>query len=55
MLMDNDLLVWVDIARKNELKETNLDHLASAWQTDLDLDNPAEVTTRKLKVGSSEL
>jgi nucleoside-diphosphate-sugar epimerase len=40
---DKDL--WREIAAKYNLKEPNLDRLASAWHTDLDLGRPIEVMT----------
>lgn len=35
--------IWKKIAEKYSLKEDNLDRLASAWHTDLDLGRPLEV------------
>lgn len=40
---DNEL--WKDIATRNGLKERDLNRLASAWHTDLDLGRPIEVMT----------
>lgn len=37
--------LWADMATKFGLKESNLDRLASAWHTDLDLGRPIEVMT----------
>ncbi|TGE04859.1 SDR family oxidoreductase [Hymenobacter fodinae] len=37
--------VWRDIATRHQLAEPNLDRLASAWHTDLDLGRPIEVMT----------
>jgi nucleoside-diphosphate-sugar epimerase len=41
----NDAPLWQEIAHKYNLKEPNLDRLASAWHTDLDLGRPIEVMT----------
>ncbi|AZA83609.1 NAD-dependent dehydratase [Chryseobacterium lactis] len=41
--LENDQQIWQNIARKYNLKESNLNHLASAWHTDLDLGRPLEV------------
>ncbi|RZJ85257.1 MAG: NAD-dependent dehydratase [Chryseobacterium sp.] len=41
----NDEAVWAQIAQKYSLKEHNLNKLASAWHTDLDLGRPIEVMT----------
>ncbi|KLT65950.1 SDR family oxidoreductase [Pedobacter sp. BMA] len=43
--MANDGEIWKSIARKYNLKETELKRLASAWHTDLDLGRPIEVMT----------
>ncbi|QEC74696.1 SDR family oxidoreductase [Mucilaginibacter ginsenosidivorax] len=43
--MVNDIAVWQEIAQKYDLKETDLNHLASPWHTDLDLGRPIEVMT----------
>lgn len=40
-----DTALWKDIALRYGLKEQNLDRLASAWHTDLDLGRPIEVMT----------
>lgn len=40
-----DGAVWKEIAEKYNLKESNIDRLASAWHTDLDLGRPIEVMT----------
>ena len=47
--MANDTEVWANIANKYNLKETNLNRLASAWHTDLDLGRPIEVMTSMSK------
>lgn len=41
----NDGALWREIAEKYNLTEPNLDRLASAWHTDLDLGRPIEVMT----------
>jgi len=41
----NDTTLWQTIAEKYNLKETDLNRLASAWHTDLDLGRPIEVMT----------
>jgi nucleoside-diphosphate-sugar epimerase len=41
----NDGPVWRDIARRHSLLEPDLNRLASAWHTDLDLGRPMEVMT----------
>ncbi|WP_205504189.1 SDR family oxidoreductase [Rufibacter psychrotolerans] len=41
----NDGPLWREIAQKYNLAEPNLDRLASAWHTDLDLGRPIEVMT----------
>jgi len=51
--LNNSNIIWKEIAEKYSLKENNLDRLASAWHTDLDLGRPLEVmcdmsTSRKL-------
>lgn len=43
--MENDAEVWKQIAQRYNLKEHNLDRLASAWHTDLDLGRSIEVMT----------
>jgi len=43
--MANDAAVWKEIAERHNLAEPNLDRLASAWHTDLDLSRPIEVMT----------
>jgi nucleoside-diphosphate-sugar epimerase len=43
--MANDHALWRDIAQRHGLAEPNLDRLASAWHTDLDLGRPIEVMT----------
>lgn len=37
--------IWSEIARENKLVENDLNKLASAWHTDLDLGRPLEVMT----------
>lgn len=41
--LENDQQIWKEIAEKYNLKEKNLNYLASAWHTDLDLGRPLEV------------
>jgi nucleoside-diphosphate-sugar epimerase len=41
----NDGLIWQGIAKRYNLKEPDLNRLASAWHTDLDLGRPIEVMT----------
>jgi nucleoside-diphosphate-sugar epimerase len=43
--MANDREVWREIAARHKLAEPDLDRLASAWHTDLDLGRPLEVMT----------
>lgn len=43
--MANDADTWRQIAAKHNLVEADLDRLASAWHTDLDLGRPLEVMT----------
>ena len=43
--MANDADTWRQIAAKHSLVEANLERLASAWHTDLDLGRPLEVMT----------
>lgn len=43
--MANDAELWREIAAKHHLKEPDLNRLASAWHTDLDLGRPIEVMT----------
>ena len=43
--MANDAPVWKEIAERYNLAEPNLNRLASAWHTDLDLGRPIEVMT----------
>lgn len=43
--MANDGAVWEEIAVKYNLKERDINRLASAWHTDLDLGRPLEVMT----------
>ena len=45
MEMADDAKVWSEIAKKYDLRETDLKRLASAWHTDLDLGRPIEVMT----------
>jgi nucleoside-diphosphate-sugar epimerase len=49
-------VVWKEIAKKHQLIEEDLNQLASAWHTDLDLGRPLEVITdmsRSRKLGFS--
>jgi nucleoside-diphosphate-sugar epimerase len=41
--LKNNNLAWKEIAKKYNLRESNLDRLSSAWHTDLDLGRPLEV------------
>lgn len=43
--MANNGAIWRQIAEKHELAEPDLNRLASAWHTDLDLGRPIEVMT----------
>jgi nucleoside-diphosphate-sugar epimerase len=43
--MANDHALWREIAQRHGLVEPDLDRLASAWHTDLDLGRPLEVMT----------
>jgi len=43
--MANDHALWREIAQRHGLAEPDLDRLASAWHTDLDLGRPLEVMT----------
>lgn len=43
--LTNDGPLWKEIAAKYHLKEPDLNRLASAWHTDLDLGRPIEVMT----------
>ena len=43
--MVNEAPVWKNIAVKYALEEFDLNKLASAWHTDLDLGRPIEVMT----------
>lgn len=43
--MENNQEIWKNIAQKHQLKEENLQRLASAWHTDLDLGRPLEIMT----------
>jgi len=43
--MASDHALWKQIAQKHALVEADLDRLASAWHTDLDLGRPLEVMT----------
>ena len=43
--MANDHALWREIAGRHNLAEADLDRLASAWHTDLDLGRPLEVMT----------
>lgn len=44
-MMADDAPVWRDIALRHKLAEPDLNRLASAWHTDLDLGRPMEVMT----------
>ncbi len=41
--LENDHEIWTAIAKKHNLRESNLNRLSSAWHTDLDLGRPLEV------------
>jgi hypothetical protein len=41
--------IWATMVKKYRLKEGNLDRLASAWHTNLDLGRPIEVMTDMTK------
>ncbi|TDE17194.1 SDR family oxidoreductase [Dyadobacter psychrotolerans] len=43
--MEGDAPIWKEIAAKYNLKESDINRLASAWHTDLDLGRPLEVMT----------
>ena len=43
--MSNDQALWRELAQRHGLVEPDLDRLASAWHTDLDLGRPLEVMT----------
>ena len=43
--MAGDAGLWADIARRRNLKESDLNRLASPWHTDADLGRPIEVVT----------
>lgn len=43
--MANDHALWRELAQRHGLAEPDLDRLASAWHTDLDLGRPLEVMT----------
>ena len=43
--MANDKALWRALAQRHDLVEPDLDRLASAWHTDLDLGRPLEVMT----------
>ncbi|MBS7565970.1 SDR family oxidoreductase [Mucilaginibacter sp. Bleaf8] len=47
--MAADAPIWKEIAAKYQLKEPDLNRLASAWHTDLDLGRPIEVMTDMAK------
>lgn len=47
--MANDAPAWKEIADKYNLKESDINRLASAWHTDLDLGRPMEVMTNMSK------
>ena len=41
----NDAPIWREVAERYNLAEPNLNKLASAWHTDLDLGRPIEIMT----------
>jgi nucleoside-diphosphate-sugar epimerase len=43
--MADDGAIWKEIAQKHQLKEADLNRLATPWHTDLDLGRPIEVMT----------
>jgi len=43
--MANDAEIWLNMSEKYKLQEPDLNRLASAWHTDLDLGRPIEVMT----------
>jgi nucleoside-diphosphate-sugar epimerase len=47
--MANDHALWREMAQRHGLVEADLDRLASAWHTDLDLGRPIEVMTDMAK------
>ncbi|MEO8533920.1 MAG: SDR family oxidoreductase [Flavobacterium sp.] len=47
--ISNDGLLWKEIALKYNLMESDINQLASAWHTDLDLGRPIEVMTDMTK------
>lgn len=47
--MKNDAAAWQQLAAKYNLKEPDINRLASAWHTDLDLGRPMEVMTDMAK------
>lgn len=52
--LNNAGAIWKEIAAKHGLKENNINRLASAWHTDLDLGRPLEVMcdmSRSRKLG----
>ena len=48
-VLAEDAALWREIAQRHGLSEPNLDRLASAWHTDLDLGRPLEVMTDMAK------
>ncbi|MFO1039959.1 MAG: SDR family oxidoreductase [Geminicoccaceae bacterium] len=44
-VLANDGPLWREIAQRHDLREPEIDRLASAWHTDLDLGRPIEVMT----------
>jgi len=48
-VLANDAALWREIAQRHGLAEPELDRLASAWHTDLDLGRPLEVMTDMAK------
>lgn len=56
-IMANDHALWREMAQRHGLVEADLDRMASAWHTDLDLGRPIEVMTdmaRSRKLGFTE-
>jgi nucleoside-diphosphate-sugar epimerase len=48
-VMANDHALWREMAQRHGLVEADLDRMASAWHTDLDLGRPIEVMTDMAK------
>ncbi|MEZ0129399.1 NAD-dependent dehydratase, partial [Flavobacterium sp. LBUM151] len=54
VVLNEKQAIWSKISKENQLIEENLNQLASAWHTDLDLSRPLEVMTdmsRSRKLG----